>query len=145
MSKSKTIILVHGNFVNNKTWSEWRRRYEQRGYTVYTPANPGHEGEPAKLRTNIHPDLIKTGFIDVVNNLVRLIDSLSEKPLVIGHSMAGMAALKLLELDKASAAVSIDGAPPKKCSSAVFNNQSGIACIWIFFGQTLLHGFPQLV
>ena len=113
MSKSKTIILIHGNFVNNKTWNEWKRHYEQKGYSVHTPANPGHEGNPPNLRANIHPDLIKTGFIDVVNNLSHLIDSLNEKPLVIGHSMAGMAALKLLELGKAAAAVSIDGAPPK--------------------------------
>ncbi|MCU7551431.1 alpha/beta hydrolase [Chitinophagaceae bacterium LB-8] len=112
-SKSKTIVLIHGNFVNNKTWAEWKLYYEQKGYTVFTPANPGHRGDPAELRAHIHPDLIKTGFIDVVNNIAQLIDSLPEKPLVIGHSMAGMAALKLLELGKAAAAVSIDGAPPK--------------------------------
>src|SRR6187549_1652569 len=98
MTKSKTIVLIHGNFVNNKTWTEWKRYYEQKGYSVHSPANPGHEGEPASLRANIHPDLIKTGFTDVVSNLARLIDSLPEKPLVIGHSMAGMAAMKLLEM-----------------------------------------------
>ena len=74
---------------------------------------PGHEGNPADLRARVHPDLIKTGFIDVVNNIVQLIDSLPEKPLVIGHSMAGMVVLKLMELGKAAAGVSIDGAPPK--------------------------------
>lgn len=113
MAKSKSIVLIHGNFVNNTTWTEWKRRYEQKGYTVYTPANPGHEGNPADLRNNVHPDLTKTGFIDVVNNIARLIDTLPEKPLVIGHSMAGMAAQKLLEMGKTAAAVSIDGAPPK--------------------------------
>lgn len=113
MARSKSIVLIHGNFVNNLTWAEWKRYYEQKGYTVYTPANPGHDGIPADLRANIHPDLIKTGFKDVVNNLVNLIDTLPEKPLIIGHSMAGMAVQKLTELGKAAAAVSIDGAPPK--------------------------------
>jgi pimeloyl-ACP methyl ester carboxylesterase len=113
MAKSKSIVLIHGNFVNNTTWAEWKRRYEQKGYTVYTPPNPGHEGNPADLRNTVHPDLTKTGFIDVVNNIARLIDTLPEKPLVIGHSMAGMATQKLLELAKTAAAVSIDGAPPK--------------------------------
>lgn len=113
MSKSKTIVLIHGNFVNDKTWADWKKHYEQKGYTVYTPANPGHDGNPADLRTKVHPDLTKTGFIDIVNNISRLIDTLPEKPLVIGHSMAGMATLKLVELGKASAGVSIDGAPPK--------------------------------
>ena len=113
MSRSKHIVLIHGNFVNNYTWNDWKRHYEQKGYTVHAPANPGHEGNPAQLRANINPQLVKTGFTDVVNNIGKLIDSLPEKPLVIGHSMAGMAALKLLELGKAAAAVSIDGAPPK--------------------------------
>ena len=113
MTKTKTIILIHGNFVNNHSWAGWKRHLEQKGYTVYTPANPGHDGNPAELRANIPPELIKTGFIDVVNNIVKLIDSLPEKPLIIGHSMAGMAVLKLIELGKAVAGVSIDGAPPK--------------------------------
>lgn len=113
MSKSKTIVLIHGNFVNDKTWTEWKKYYEQKGYTVYTPANPGHEGVPAELRARVHPDLTKTGFIDIVTAISKLIDTLPEKPLVIGHSMAGMATLKLVELGKAAAGVSIDGAPPK--------------------------------
>jgi pimeloyl-ACP methyl ester carboxylesterase len=113
MTKSKSIILIHGNFVNDKSWAKWKDRYEQKGYKVYAPANPGHGGNPSDLRNQVHPDLITTGFIDVVNNIAKLIDSLPEKPLIIGHSMAGMAAMKLLELDKAAAAVSIDGAPPK--------------------------------
>ena len=113
MAKSKTIVLIHGNFVNNSSWTEWKRYYEQKGYNVYSPANPGHEGNPPKLRTEVHPDLTKTGFIDIVNNIDKLISTLPEKPLIIGHSMAGMATLKLVEMGKAAAGVSIDGAPPK--------------------------------
>ncbi len=113
MAKSKTIVLIHGNFVNNTSWISWKSYYELKGYIVHAPANPGHEGNPADLRKNIHPDLIKTGFTDVVNNIASLIASLPEKPLVIGHSMAGMATLKLVEMGKAAAGVSIDGAPPK--------------------------------
>jgi len=113
MARSKNIVLIHGNFVNDTSWKEWKRYYEQKGYKVYTPANPGHDGDPSELRAKVHPDLVKTGFIDVVNNIAKLIDSLPEKPLVIGHSMAGMATLKLVEMGKAAAGVSIDGAPPK--------------------------------
>lgn len=113
MTKSKNIILIHGNFVNNISWAKWKNRYEQRGYTVHTPANPGHQGNPSDLRKNVHPSLKQTGFVDVVENILQLIKMLPEKPLVIGHSMAGMAAMKLLEMDKVAAAVSIDGAPPK--------------------------------
>ncbi|HTN45594.1 MAG TPA: alpha/beta hydrolase [Flavipsychrobacter sp.] len=112
-TKSKTIVLIHGNFVNDLTWAAWKQHYEQQGYTVYTPANPGHEGVPSALRTHVHPDLIKTDFKAVVDHIAKLIDTLPEKPLIIGHSMAGMAAMKLTEMGKTAAAVSIDGAPPK--------------------------------
>lgn len=113
MTKSKTIVLIHGNFVNNTSWSAWKTYLEQKGYQVYAPANPGHEGNPVELRDEVHPDLVKTGFIDVVSQIDQLISTLPEKPLIIGHSMAGMATLKLVEMGKASAGVSIDGAPPK--------------------------------
>lgn len=113
MKKPKTIVLIHGMFVNNTSWQDWKTYFEEQGYTVYAPANPGHEGNPADLRTTIHPDLTKTGFEDVVMNIVKLIDTLPEKPIVIGHSMAGLVVQKLVELDKAYAGVSIDGAPPK--------------------------------
>lgn len=113
MAKSKTIVLIHGNFVNDQTWADWKQYYEEKGYTVYTPANPGHDGNPKELRSKVHPELVKTGFIDIVNNINKLIYTLPEKPLIIGHSMAGMAVMKLIEMDKAAAGVSIDGAPPK--------------------------------
>jgi len=113
MAKSKIVVLAHGMFVNNTSWSQWKSYLESKGYTVYNPANPGHQGSPKDLRNNIHPELVKAGFIDVVNNLSKFIDSLPEKPLIIGHSMAGLAVQKLVELGKAEAGVSINGAPPK--------------------------------
>ena len=92
--KSNIIVLVHGMFVNNRSWSEWKTYFEEKGYKVYAPPNPGHEGKPADLRANIHPDLTKTGFEDVVMNIVKLIATLPEKPIIIGHSMAGLAVQK---------------------------------------------------
>lgn len=112
-TQTKTIVLIHGLFVNNTSWANWKTYFENQGYTVHTPANPGHEGNPADLRKNIHLGLTKVGFEDVVNNIVKLIDTLPEKPIVIGHSLAGLVVQKLIELDKAVAGVSIDGAPPK--------------------------------
>src|SRR5215471_2462822 len=113
MSSLKTIILIHGNFVDDVSWSEWKAYYEKRGYKVYTPANPGHAGVPAKLREKAPLDLPKTGFIDVVNIIVNLIDTLHEKPGVVGPSMPRMDLLKLIELGKDPAGVSRDG-PPRK-------------------------------
>lgn len=111
--KTKTIVFVHGLFVNNTSWKAWKAYFEAQGFTVHTPANPGHEGQPASLRSQIHPQLTQTGFEDVVMNIARFIDTLPEKPIVVGHSLAGLVVQKLIELDKAVAGISIDGAPPK--------------------------------
>jgi len=143
MTKSKSIVLIHGNFVNNTTWTEWKSHYEKKGYTVYTPPNPGHEGNPPDLRKNVHPDLTKTGFIDVVNNIARLIDTLPEKPLVIGHSMAGMATMKLLEMGKTSAAVSIDGAPPKNVFPPLTTIKAVLPAFGFFSGKDYFMGSQQ--
>ncbi|HMS66078.1 MAG TPA: alpha/beta hydrolase [Ignavibacteria bacterium] len=104
------------------------------------PQNPGHDGNPADLRIKVHPDLTKTGFIDVVNNIARLIDSLGERPLIIGHSMAGMAVLKLLEMGKASAAVSIDGAPPKNVFPPFQTLKSVLPAFGFFSGKDYFMG-----
>lgn len=111
--KTKTIVLIHGLFVNNTSWKEWKTYFEARGYTVHTPSNPGHDGDPVNLKNNIPGELQHVGFDDTVNNLVKLIDSLSEKPIVIGHSFGGLMVQKLIDMGKAVAGVSIDGAPPK--------------------------------
>lgn len=140
MKKSKTIILIHGNFVNDLSWAEWKTYYEQKGYVVYTPANPGHGGDPSQLRQNVHPDLTKTGFIDVVTNISNLIDSLPEAPLLIGHSMAGMAVLKLIEMNKGIAGVSIDGAPPKNIFPPLQTLKTAIGAFGFFSSKKYYMG-----
>ena len=111
--KTKTIVLIHGLFVNNTSWKEWKTYFEAQGYTVHTPSNRGHAGDPVQLKANIPSELRNVGFDDTVNNLVKFIDTLPEKPIVIGHSFGGLMVQKLIDMDKAVAGVSIDGAPPK--------------------------------
>ena len=112
MIKSKTIVFIHGLFVNPESWEAWKAYFEAKGYKCYTPANPYHEGHPADLRKKIDPRLAKVNFEDVVNNIVKLIDTLPEKPIIIGHSLAGLVVQKLISMNKAAAGVCIDGAPP---------------------------------
>lgn len=113
MSKSKTIVFTHGLFVNPKSWENWKTYFESNGYTCYNPANPHHEGNPSDLRENISTNLSNVGFEDVVMNVANFIDTLTEKPIVIGHSLGGLTVMKLIELGKAAAGISIDGAAPK--------------------------------
>src|SRR6201996_3139321 len=113
MRPSRTIVFIHGLFVNPKSWTHWKARFEAQGYTCHTPANPYHEGEPKELRENFNPLLGKVTLEDEVNNIAALIDTLPEKPILIGHSLGGLAVQKLLSMNKGVAGICIDGVPPK--------------------------------
>ncbi len=111
--KSKTVVFIHGLFMNNHTWDNWVKLFENQGYTCYAPANPKHEGNPSELRTSPPAGLENVQFQDWISNLETLIDSLPEKPILIGHSFGGLTAQKLVESGRAEAAILISSAPPK--------------------------------
>jgi pimeloyl-ACP methyl ester carboxylesterase len=113
MISSRTIVFIHGLFVNPKSWAHWKSRFEEQGYTCHTPPNPYHEGDPKELREHFNPLLGKVTLEDEVNNIARVIDTLPEKPILIGHSLGGLVVQKLLSMDKAVAGICIDGVPPK--------------------------------
>lgn len=141
--KTKKIVLIHGLFVNNTSWKEWKAYFEAKGYTVHTPANPGHEGNPVDLKKNIPSDLKDVGFDDVVKYLSTFIDTLPEKPIIIGHSFGGLMVQKLIGMGKAVAGVSIDGAPPKNVMAPF----STVKIVWpvvnFFKGNTAFLGTKE--
>jgi len=110
--KSRTVVFVHGMFMNPKSWEPWEARFSGAGFTCHSPAFPFHHGEPAELRRVASPGLGKLGFAETVASLARYIDTLPERPILIGHSMGGLAVQKLLSLGRGEAAVAIDPAPP---------------------------------
>jgi pimeloyl-ACP methyl ester carboxylesterase len=99
--------------MNPKSWEPWINYFENKGCKCYAPSYPFHEGEPENLRKNIDPALGKLTFGQVIESLVSFIDKLPEKPILIGHSMGGLAVQKLIELNKGVAGICIDTAPPK--------------------------------
>lgn len=113
MTKSKTIVFIHGLFQNPLSWEEWWKYFEGNGYTCHTPAYPYHEGIPSELRKTISQNLKNLTFGQVVKSLSDFIDMLPEKPILIGHSMGGLAVQKLIAMGKGIAGVCIDTAPPK--------------------------------
>jgi pimeloyl-ACP methyl ester carboxylesterase len=108
-----TIVFIHGLNLNPLCWGNWINYFQSKGYACHAPSYPFHEGSPADLRGSSHEGLRKLTFGKVVARLAAFIDTLDEKPLLIGHSMGGLAVQKLLELDKGVAGVSISSAPPR--------------------------------
>jgi pimeloyl-ACP methyl ester carboxylesterase len=112
-TSSKTIVFVHGLFMNPHSWDHWIAFFEAKGYHCYAPAYAFHQGDPASLRSDIDTGLGTLNFAQVIDSLVAFIDNLPEKPILIGHSMGGLAVQKLIALDKGIAGICIDPAPPK--------------------------------
>jgi pimeloyl-ACP methyl ester carboxylesterase len=110
--KSKTIVFAHGLFVTAKCWNEWVSFFEAKGYNCHAPSNPCHEGTPQEMWSKTPTELGKVNFEDVVEKLRKFIDTLPEKPIIIGHSLGGLSVQKLVEMGKAAAGVCIDGAAP---------------------------------
>lgn len=109
---SNTIVFAHGLFVTAQSWSEWVTFFEAKGYTCHTPSNPYHNMTRKEMWDNTPEPLGKVNFEDVVNNLAKFIDTLPEKPILIGHSLGGLSVQKLVEMGKAAAGICIDGAAP---------------------------------
>lgn len=113
MTKSKTAVFIHGLFQNPLSWTNWIKYFEEEGYTCHAPVYPYHEGLPSELRKKADPNLGILTFKQVVDSLSNFIDRLPEKPVLIGHSMGGLAVQKLIADNKGFAGVCIDTAPPK--------------------------------
>jgi pimeloyl-ACP methyl ester carboxylesterase len=109
----KTIVFIHGLFMNPESWSQWVKYFGDKGYKCYTPAYPFHEGNPEVLRNSINPELGRVTFKQIIDSLVEFIDTLPEKPILIGHSMGGLAVQKLIGMNKGAIGISIDPAPPE--------------------------------
>jgi pimeloyl-ACP methyl ester carboxylesterase len=113
INQSRSIVFIHGLFMNPESWVPWVKFYEAKGYKCYTPAYAFHEGSPSELRNKINPALGTLTFGQVIDSLSAFIDRLPEKPILIGHSMGGLAVQKLIEMNKGVAGICIDPAPPK--------------------------------
>jgi alpha-beta hydrolase superfamily lysophospholipase len=106
------IVFIHGMYVNGQSWQPWVDRVTPRGYTCHTPSWPYHDGEPAALRAAIDPGLGRLTFGAVVAHLKSFVDQLTEKPVLIGHSVGGLVVQKLINDGYGTAGVAITPAPP---------------------------------
>jgi pimeloyl-ACP methyl ester carboxylesterase len=111
--QSRTIVFIHGMYMTPLYWEGWIGRFQAVGYTCLAPAWPGRDQPIETLREN-HPDpqLGRLTLSRVVEHLASTIRNLSEKPVLIGHSMGGLVVQLLLQQDLAAAGVAIDSAPP---------------------------------
>lgn len=111
--KSRTIVFIHGMYMNSRCWEHWVPAFQAKGYTCLAPDWPGRD-QPVDVLRKKHPDpqLGQLTLSRVLQHMTGIIRSLKEKPVLIGHSMGGLVVQLLLQQDLAAAGVAIDSAPP---------------------------------
>jgi pimeloyl-ACP methyl ester carboxylesterase len=111
--KSRTVVFIHGMYMNSLCWEHWVPYFQSKGYGCLAPDWPGRDQPIDVLRKN-HPDpqlsqLTLSGVVDYFTETIRVLD---EKPVIIGHSMGGLIVQLLLQKNLAAAGIAIDSAPP---------------------------------
>jgi pimeloyl-ACP methyl ester carboxylesterase len=105
------IVFVHGMFQNPKSWDNWVRYFSDKGYDCSAPAWPLHDGDPKALRDNPPAGLGELSLDDIYASIKSAVAGL-DKPVVIGHSVGGLIAQKLLADGHVSGAVAISSVAP---------------------------------
>jgi pimeloyl-ACP methyl ester carboxylesterase len=108
---TRTVVLIHGAWLNSACWEGFRARYEARGHVVHAPDWPYDDRPPVELRTNPAPELAKVGQREIIAHYERFIRSLPDAPILIGHSAGGVFVQHLLDRGVGAAGVAIDPAP----------------------------------
>ena len=108
---TKTIMLIHGAWLNAASWEGFKARYEAKGYTVVAPSWPYDDRTPAELRAAPAPELAHLGQVAIFDHYDRLIRALPEEPILIGHSLGGVIVQHLLDRGLGVAGVAINPAP----------------------------------
>ena len=112
MVPTKTVVFIHGLWMHTSTWQQWMDYFNEQGYETLNPAWPGDSPTVAACRSN-PAAIANRGVAEIVDSYAKIIATLPELPIVIGHSFGGLIAQILLGRDLASACIAIDPAPVK--------------------------------
>lgn len=110
------VIFIHGMFQNSKSWDHyhWVEHFNSLGFEAIAPSWPLHEGSPPELRANVPKGLGSLTLEEVHDHYRQMIRREVEQPIVIGHSLGGLIAQKLLAEGRVRAAVGIASVAPNK-------------------------------
>jgi pimeloyl-ACP methyl ester carboxylesterase len=109
---SRTIVFIHGGWMTPACWDPFVSFFEEKGYDCLAPAWPGKDRSVEAIRAN--PSLlVGLGVGDIVEDYERIVRSLDEPPILIGHSFGGLFVQLLVDRGLGAAGIAIDSAPPK--------------------------------
>ncbi len=152
--ESKTVVLIHGLWMTPRSWETFRTFYEARGYKVLSPAWPRMKGDVEDICKDPSA-LAGLGIIEIADHYERIIRSLDEPPVIMGHSFGGLIVQILLDRGLGTAGVAIDSAPPKgvyglpfsalKSASGVLSNPANYGRVPPFTFEQFRYAFANNV
>ncbi|KUJ20555.1 alpha/beta-hydrolase [Mollisia scopiformis] len=111
-SAKPTIVLIHGLWMSPSCWEEWISFFASKGYTAIAPGWPGLDGRTVE-DIRAHPEALQGVTIGaIINNYIKIIETLPSPPILMGHSFGGLFVQILLSKGFGIAGVGISPAQP---------------------------------
>ena len=101
------VVFIHGLWLLPSSWANWAEFFTQAGYAPLTPDWPDDPETVQAARANPNV-LAKKTLKQIADHTIEIINGLSKKPVVIGHSTGGLLAQMLAGRGLAAATVAID-------------------------------------
>ncbi|WP_345143835.1 alpha/beta hydrolase [Flavobacterium ginsengiterrae] len=136
LSNAKTIVFITGAFTSNSCWENWIVFFESQGYKTTAPPWPYKNESATILRTKNNDKIASTRLGDLLDYYTEIIETLSEKPILIGHGYGGLLTQLLVEKDLALCAVCIHSFAPKNICTGKFSFYNRIWSSLGFFTST---------
>jgi len=109
---SQAVVFIHGGWVTPACWDPFVSYFEARGFRCLAPAWPGKDRSVEAIRADPSP-LAGLGIRAIVDHYDRIVRSLDEPPILVGHSFGGLFVQLLLDRGLGASGIAIDSAPPK--------------------------------
>ena len=104
------VVFIHGLWLLPSSWDRWAEVFEQAGYPAVTPAWPDDPETIDEARA--HPEVFAGKTLgQVADHVAEVIEALTEKPVVMGHSTGGLLAQMIADRGLSAATVAIDPGP----------------------------------
>ncbi|MFI6488872.1 alpha/beta hydrolase [Streptomyces sp. NPDC050564] len=104
------VVFIHGAWLHALSWESWAERFASRGFLAFTPGWPGEAATASQVRES--PESLGGAGLDVLmDHYARIVRAFDVSPVIIGHSVGGLIAQRLIGANVGRAAVAIASAP----------------------------------
>ena len=104
------VVFIHGLWLLPSSWDRWAELFEEAGYAALTPSWPDDPETVQEARA--HPDVLaKKTLRQIADHTAEVIEKLTKKPAVMGHSTGGLLTFMIADRGLSAASVAIDPGP----------------------------------